>query len=82
MIKITLDDQSFHGEPALGTTLGDFLTGHGLPATEIVFNGEGRPLATAYTLVHSVNGQALSVKGVVEAAKGALTVDEIITATV
>ena len=82
MIEIILDEQSFRGEPTLDTTLGDFLTGQGLPATEIVFNAEGRPVATAYTLVHSVNGQVLSSKGRMEPAKGALTVDEVVAATV
>ena len=82
MIKITLDDQSFHGEPALGTTLGDFLASQGLSPTEIVFDAKGRPLATAYTLVHSVQGQGFSVQGEVKEARDALTIDEIMTATV
>jgi sulfur carrier protein ThiS len=82
MIKITLDDQSYQGEPALGTTLADFLAERGLTPTEIVFNTEGRPVATAYTLVHSVNGQAFSLQGELKQATGALTVDEITAAKV
>ena len=82
MMKITLDGQCFQGETALGTTLRDFLTDQGLSPTEIVFDMDGRPLATDYTLVHSVQGQEFSLHGEVKEATGALTIEEILTATV
>lgn len=82
MIKITLDGQCYQGEPTLGTTLRDFLADQGLSPTEIVFDMDGRPLATDYTLAHSVQGQEFSLRGEVKEATSALTIDEIITATV
>lgn len=82
MIKITLDDQSYQGEPALGVTLAGFLAGQGLSPAEVVFNAEGQPVATAYTMVHSLHGQAFSSQGEVKEAISALTIDEILAAIV
>ena len=82
MTILTLDGQSYQGECDLGTSLEDFLRSHGGPSAELIFDADGTPFAPRYTLAHAVNGKAFTLKGEVGEAVAALTIDQLMTATV
>jgi enterochelin esterase-like enzyme len=81
-VEIIIDGHTSSSPADLGTTLHEFLCDQGIQVGELLFDPQGKPVSTQFTLAHAVHGQHLTQKGEVPAAVAALTVDEVLATTV
>ncbi|MFA5507675.1 MAG: hypothetical protein WC314_19830 [Vulcanimicrobiota bacterium] len=80
-VIITVDDQIYESPASLSTTLHGFLSQQGLEIGGMLFDQQGKPVVTRFTLVHSVQGGVFTSQGAVAEEVPALTLDQLLTTT-